>query len=290
MNRGIIYAISAYVFWGVHPIYWKMLKHVPSFEILAHRIFWSFIFLSILISFRKEWKSLIDKLNKKNIFYIILPALLIGSNWAVFVWAVNADYILETSLGYFICPLVFIFLGVFFLKEKLSVFQWLAILIAGASIFVMTFVYGQFPYIGLFLAFSWGFYGLMRKKSPFDALEGMVVEQTMLSVPMLIYILFLEVNGTGSFSFNIGTSILLIGAGIISSLPQLIYIIASRMIKLSLIGILQYIYPLMVLVIGMFIYHEPISESRIIGFILIWIAVIIYIVDELKNKKRLQNG
>jgi chloramphenicol-sensitive protein RarD len=118
----------------------------------------------------------------------------------------------------------------------------------------------------------------------------MVIEQTMLSVPMLVYIMFIEVNGTGSFSFNIGTSILLIGAGIISSLPQLIYIIASRMIKLSLIGILQYIYPLMVLVIGVFIYNEPISESRIIGFILIWIAVIIYIVDELKNKKRIQNG
>lgn len=290
MNRGILYAVSAYVFWGVQPIYWKMLKHVPSFEILAHRIFWSFIFLAILISFRKEWRALKQKLNKENILYIILPALLIGSNWTVFIWAVNANYILETSLGYFICPLVFIFLGVFFLKEKLSKFQWLAIVIAGASILVMTFVYGQFPYIGLFLAFSWGFYGLLRKKSPFDALEGMVMEQTMLSVPILIYIFFIESNGTGSFTFNITTSLLLIGAGVISSLPQLIYIIGSRLIKLSLIGILQYIYPLMVLIIGIFIYNEPISESRIIGFILIWISVIIYVVDEFLNKNSVRHG
>ncbi|MFC1784501.1 EamA family transporter RarD [Candidatus Neomarinimicrobiota bacterium] len=284
MNRGVILALSAYIFWGVHPIYWKLLKHVPSIEILSHRILWSFVFFVIIISLHKEWNGLKKKL-KNNKLIVILPAFLIGSNWALFVWAVNADYIVETSLGYFICPLISVFLGVFFLKETLRKMQWLAVLIAAIGVLIMTFFYGQFPWIALYLAGSWGLYGLLRKKSPFDAVEGLTIETALLSIPIIIYLTYLEINGTSSFFVKVQTSSLLIGTGIISGLPLIIYIIGARLINLSLIGILQYVYPIMILLIGVMIYNEPLTESRIVGFIFIWIAVIVYIADEIRFRK-----
>jgi chloramphenicol-sensitive protein RarD len=287
MNRGIILALSTYIFWGLHPIYWKLLKHVPSVEILSHRILWSLVFFIIIKSFSKEWKGLkikIKKSNKKLIF--ILPAFLIGSNWALYIWAVNADFIIETSLGYFICPLVSVFLGVFFLKESLRKIQWVAVLIAAVGVLIMTFIYGQFPWISIYLAGTWGLYGLLRKNSPLSAVEGLTLETAVLSIPIIIYLIYLKIIGSSSFLIDPQTSILLVGTGIISGLPLIIFIIGSKLINLSLIGILQYVYPILIFLIGVFIYNEPLIESRIVGFIFIWIAVIVYIVDEILFRKK----
>ncbi len=286
MNRGIVLALSAYIFWGVHPIYWKLLQNVPSVEIVSHRILWSLTFFIIILSYRKEWKSLKSKLRKsKNKLMIYLPAFLIGSNWAMYIWAVNAGFIIETSLGYFICPLVSVFLGVFFLHESLRKFQCISVLIAGTGVLIMTFIYGQFPWISIYLAVSWGLYGLLRKKSPLSAVEGLTIETALLSIPGIIYLIYLNSIGESSFLVDTQTSLLLICTGIISGLPLIIFIMSAKMINLSLLGLLQYVYPLLIFLTGVFVYNEPLIESRIIGLIFIWTALIIYSVEGIRFKR-----
>jgi len=280
MNRGIAFALSAYIFWGLHPIYWKLLQSVPSVEIVSHRIIWSFVFFVIIISIRKEWKGLSRKIkesNNKSILFI--PALLIGTNWAMYIWAVNAGFIIETSLGYFICPLISVFLGVVFLQEGLRRIQWMAVVIAGTGVLIMTFIYGQFPWISLYLAGTWGTYGLLRKKSPLSSVEGLSLETALLSVPAVIYLIYVTASGSGSFLTDLPKRLLLIGSGITSGLPLLVFIIGARMINLSLIGILQYIYPTLIFIVGAFIYDEILSEAKMIGFMFIWSALIIYTIE-----------
>ncbi len=287
MKRGISYALFAYVFWGIHPIYWKLLEHVPSIEIVSHRVLWSFIFFAVLISFRKEWKGLIKKIkSSKKKWLLFVPALLIGSNWTVYIWAVNAGFILETSLGYFISPLISIFLGIVFLKESLRKIQWLAVGIATAGVLVMTIIYGQFPWISLCVAGLWSTYGLLRKKSPLTSVEGLTLETACMTLPVLVYLIYISIQGSGSFLSDVPTTLLLAGAGVISGLPLLVFITAARIIKLSLIGILQYIYPTLIFLIGAFIYNEPLNEAKIVGFVFIWIALIIYSIEGIREKKR----
>jgi len=290
MNRGIIYAISAYIFWGIHPIYWKQLQTLPSDEIVAHRIIWSLLFFVFIVSTRGQWGRLKSKINSApNKWILVVPAFLIGSNWAMYIWAVNAGYIIETSLGYFICPLVSVFLGVFVLKEKLLGYQWAAISIAVSGVLIMTFVYGFFPWISLYLAVTWGAYGLMRKKSPLSATEGLLLETSILSIPAFLYLLYLFQTISFAFLSDFKISLFLIGSGIISGLPLIIFISASKMIKLSLIGILQYIYPTLIFLIGYYIYNEPMDEVKIIGFTFIWIALLLYTFGN-KLKFRLNKG
>jgi len=290
MNRGIALALSAYLIWGILPIYWKTLDHVPSIEILANRIFWSFIFFTIILFAQNRWKDLIKKLKDTNIIlYVVVPAILITTNWLTYIWAVNANYIIETSLGYLICPLVSVLLGVIFLKEKIRLPQWFAIIIAMSAVLIMTFAYGQFPWIGMILALSWGSYGLFRKKSPLDAVEGLALETSLLSIVVVFYFVYLFYSKSTSFFIDQPTTSLLIGAGIITGFPLMIYIVGARLIKLSLIGIMQYFYTIITLLIGVLIYHEPLTQSRIVGFTFIWIAVIIYITNEYFYSKRLKN-
>ena len=280
MNRGITLALGAYIFWGLHPIYWKLLKHIPSVEIVSYRIICSFLFFGIILSVGRKWRELKRKITESNSKLILLmPALLIGSNWALYIWAVNAGYIIETSLGYFISPLISVFLGVIFLQERLRRIQWTAVFIAGAGVLIMTFVYGHFPWISLYLAATWGAYGLLRKKSPLDSVEGLTLETSLLSLPVMIYLIYLTGTGTTSILSDFPTGILLIGTGLISGFPLILFITGARLIKLSLIGILQYIYPTLLFVIGAYIYDEQLSEGKIIGFIFIWIALIVYTAD-----------
>lgn len=276
-TRGIILAVGAYIFWGLHPVYWKQLQYVPSVEIVSHRILWSLVFFLIVISFRKGWKGLGTKVRDcKNRSILFVPAFLIGSNWALYIWAVNAGYIIETSLGYFICPLISVFLGIFFLNEKLRIIQWIAVTVAGLGVLIMTVFYGQFPWISLYLALTWGTYGLLRKKSPLNSVEGLTLEASLLVIPAAGYLSYLFFTGSSWFGFDIQTSLLLIGCGITSGLPLLVFIAGARMIRLSLIGILQYIYPTLIFIVGTFLYGEVLSEAKLIGFIFIWIALIIY--------------
>lgn len=293
MQRGTALVLGAYLFWGLHPVFWKFLKHVPSTEILAHRIFWSLVFFTIVITKRKAWKELITKIKgSAGISIYLLPALLIGSNWGVYVWAVNAGFVLETSLGYFISPLVSVFLGVVFLKEKLNSFQWTAVWTAAAGVILTAVLMGALPWISLYLALTWGFYGLLRKKSPLSSSEGLTLETAFLSFPAIIYFIYLFYSGTGSFLSTPSTTILLVCTGIISGLPLLIFIAGSRMIDLSLAGIIQYIYPTMIFLIGRFIYGEPLNGAKLTGFIFIWIALAIYTAGSrvLQGKRKAEPG
>jgi len=290
MNRGIILALCAYIFWGIHPIYWKLLQNVPAVEIVAHRIIWSLLFFISIIFFKKQWNELIKKIigyDKKIILF--LPAFLIGSNWGVYIWAVNTGFIIETSLGYFISPLLSVFLGVIFLNEKLRRIQWIAVIIACTGVLVMTIIYGQFPWISIYLAGSWSLYGMLRKKSPLGPVEGLCLETATLSVFAVFYLFIIIKPGIGYIFSELSSSLLLIGCGIISGLPLIIFITGARLIKLSLIGILQYIYPTMIFLIGYFIYNEVLNSAKIAGFIFIWVAIIIYIIGESYNLKRKNN-
>lgn len=287
MNKGILFALAAYLFWGLHPVYWKLLKEVPASEIVAHRIFWSFIFFVIIISIRKNWKSIIAGFrNSNNKKLLILTAFLISSNWATYIWAVNAGFIVETSLGYFISPLISVLLGVLFLQEKLRSIQWISISIAGAGVLFMTLMYGRLPWISLYLAATWGTYGMFRKKLSFGSVEGLTIETAMLSFPAIIYMAILYSEGTNSFiTSGLDTTLLLIGAGITSGLPLMVFIYASKQIELSLIGVLQYIYPTTLFFIGVFIFNEPLSLTKLTGFMFIWSALILYTGESIYFRK-----
>lgn len=287
MNRGIVYALAAYVFWGLHPIYWKQLSHVPSLEIVSHRVFWSFCFFVLILSLRRGWKELARKIRTgRNKWILFGPAFLIGSNWGMYIWAVNTGFIIETSLGYFICPLISVFLGVVFLHEKLRKLQWWAVGIATAGVLIMTVLYGQFPWISLYLAVTWGAYGLLRKKSPLGSVEGLTLETGVLSVPALIILFVLKDSGQFHFFQDMSTTMLLMGAGLISGAPLMIFILGAKRISLSLIGILQYIYPTLIFLLGYLVYHESLGEAKLTGFVFIWIALVIYSVDTVRSYKK----
>jgi chloramphenicol-sensitive protein RarD len=294
MKRGIVLALSAYIFWGFFPVYFKQLQNVEALEIAANRIIWTFAFLFVINLLGKNWKQLIDNVIKgKNKFYMFFPALLIGTNWFVYVWAINAGFIIETSLGYFISPLFSVFFGVFFLKESLRKVQWFAVSIAAIGVLYMTIVYGNFPWIALYLAVTWSLYGLLRKKSPLSSIEGLTVESGLLSIPVFVYLLIHMINGTGSlFAIDLRTDLFLLGCGLVTALPLLVFVKAARLIDLSLIGILQYIYPTLLLLVGVFIYDEILTEAKIVGFVFIWTALFIYTTEGtiFLRKKRMRLG
>lgn len=280
MNKGILYALFAYIFWGIFPIYWKLLKHVPSYEIVAERVVWSLAFFLFIIWIKRDWSNFVKKIRSiKSLWQIVFPAILIAPNWFVFIWAVTGDYVLETSLGYFISPLMSVFFGVVFLKESLRRIQWVAVIIAGMGVVFMTIMYGQFPWISVFLASTWATYGLLRKKSPLDAIEGLTFEMFILLIPALVFLTYLSAHDANNFGLDLLTTTLFIGGGIISGLPLLAFIAGARRINLTLIGILQYIYPTIIFFLGVYLYDEPFSDAKVMGFSFIWLALIVFTLE-----------
>lgn len=280
MKRGVLYVMAAYIFWGLHPVYWKQLVSVAPAEIVSHRIIWSFLFFIVIVSIRRGWKDFFSGIKgAPNKWMVFLPALLIGSNWTLYIWAVNAGYIIETSLGYFIAPLVSVCLGLVVLKERIDRTQAAAVGIAVCGVLVMTVVYGQFPWISLLLAGTWGLYGLLRKKSPLGPVEGLTLETLVLSIPAAGYLFISGIsNGPSAIFSGPVILLLLIGTGIISGLPLVIYITGARIIDLSLVGVLQFSYPTIIFLIGHFIYGESLDRGKLAGFIFIWTSLIIYAV------------
>lgn len=282
-NRGLFLVIGAYLFWGIHPIYWKMLKHIDPALIVANRIIWAFVFLIFVLLRKKELKSFITNIRSNKISTMVIPALLIGGNWFGYVWAVNNNFIIETSLGYFICPLVIMLYAVVFLKEKLRFLQWSAIGIAFLGVLVMIVYYGQIPFIALFLAFTWGTYSFLRKKSPLNSYHGLAFETFVLSVPSIIYIFF-QPSDVQVSSFNIVNLLFFIGAGIITALPLIAFIAGTREIDLTIIGMLQFIYPTIMFFIGTLLYGEELTQAKMTGLIFIWSAIILYLGDMFYSK------
>ncbi|CAG0964083.1 Protein RarD [Anaerolineales bacterium] len=280
MKKGILYGIGAYVFWGFFPIYWKFLHHISAFQLISHRIIWSFVLLMVIILLTGQWVDFRATARSKNLWIYLIAALLIGFNWTMYVWAVNKNYIVETSLGYFINPLISVLLGVIFLKERLRFGQWIPVILATLGVTYLTVVYGRLPYIALSLAFSFGLYGLVKKLSPLGSLYGLTVETGILFIPAVGFLLFAEANGDGAF-FHTGlvSDLLMIGAGLVTTVPLLLFASAARSIPLWVVGLLQYIAPTLQFLIGVFIYKEPFSHNQLIGFGIVWVALIIFLVE-----------
>jgi chloramphenicol-sensitive protein RarD len=288
MNRGVLYGISAYLMWGFFPIYFKALQVVPSLEIMLHRVVWSFIFVASLIILRQEWPKLRESLRKPRLLLVyILSALLLATNWLVYIYGINSGQIVETSLGYFINPLVSVALGVIILRERLRPLQWAAVGIAGLAVIYLTVQVGSPPWIALALAFSFGLYGLIKKIAPLGALQGLSLETGLLFLPAALYLLYSYFQGMGAFGREgLSVTILLALAGIITALPLLLFSSAARAISLTLLGILQYIAPTVQFLLGVYLYNEVFTLTRLIGFSLIWVALLIFTFEGLNERRK----
>ncbi len=278
---GLLAGASAFLIWGLVPIYWKVLSHVPAHETITHRIVWSFIFLLPIIFFQGQWKIFINTFKSfKTIMWLFVTTLLVASNWFLFIWAVNHDMILQASLGYYINPLVNVLLGFLFLQERLRKFQMVAVIIAAIGVLYITYQYGSFPYIAIILAVTFGLYGLIRKKLNLNAAVGLAVETLILTIPGLVYLAWLEKTGSAAFLHSDQiTDIFLICTALVTALPLLLFNIGVRRLKLATIGFLQYIGPSMMFLLAVFAYDEPLSEHQLIAFIFIWTALVVYTVD-----------
>ncbi|MBP8950737.1 MAG: EamA family transporter RarD [Candidatus Promineofilum sp.] len=288
MNKGILYAAGAYLLWGLLPLYWKALHDVPSSQIVAHRLVWSLVFVGLVLTARRNWGWLGKAIRQPRVLLIFaLSGTLLTVNWLVYIWGVNAGFIVETSLGYFINPLVNVLLGYVFLKERLRPMQWGALAVALAGVLYLTFSYGAFPWIALTLAFSFGLYGLIRKTAALNSAEGLFVETAVLFLPALGFLLFHELRGTGALGHVDGlTTLLLIGAGAVTSIPLILFAAGARRVTLTTLGLLQYIAPTMQFLIGVLVYGEPFGVGRVVGFGLIWAALVLYTAESLMNRRR----
>lgn len=284
MNKGVLYAVGAYVSWGLLPIYWKLLQTVPALETLSHRMVWSLVFVFGLLAYKNEWSWINEvRQNKRTFFLYLLSAVLLSANWLIYIWAVNAGFVVETSLGYFINPLFSVVLGVWFFQEKLRRVQWLAVFIALVGVLYLTVALGALLWIALSLAVSFGFYGVVRKSAPLTSLPALGLETAVLTPIALTYLLVFEFQGNGHFLLNWQTAVLFVLSGAVTAVPLLLFGAGARLINLSTIGILQYIAPTMQFLLGVFVYHEPFTQARLIGFVIIWVALIIYAVDSYRN-------
>jgi len=271
-------AVAAYVFWGLMPLFWKTLDQIPAHKILAHRILWSFVFLIILVSFRKLWPAIRNIFSvRKTRSLLWLTSFILGANWLTYIWAVNSDHVVDASLGYFINPLVSVLLGVLFLKEKLIFWQKISVLLAFTGVFYMAVDLGSVPWVSLVLALTFGFYGFFRKKADTDSTVGLTVEMMILSPLALVFILIMNVSHTGVIGrVPLTTHFFLVCTGILTALPLLCFNYGVKRIELKTIGFLQYLSPTFQLLLGVFAFREPFSLTHMVSFGLIWIALILY--------------
>jgi chloramphenicol-sensitive protein RarD len=298
---GYLYGLAAYLIWGFFPLYIKLLRPAGAVEILAHRVIWSAAFVGLLIATVRRWSARrrsVDTMDTpvrlrqllhrpRLVTGVVTAAVLIAVNWGTYIYGVNSNRVVETSLGYFITPLVTVLLGVLALHERLRPAQWVALSIGAVAVGVLTVDYGQLPYIALALAASFSSYGLVKKRLGLPAAEGMLVESGALAGPALGYLIWLTVRGDSTFSHgSAGHSVLLVVAGIVTAIPLMLFAGAANRIPLSALGVLQYAAPILQLAVGVLIYHEPMPPARLAGFALVWAALVVFTVDGLRRARR----
>lgn len=277
MKKGVFSVISAYAMWGFFPIYFKFLHSAPALQIMTHRVVWSFIVLFLVVIMRGQFKQLLKSLTPRILLLYFSAGAILALNWYTYVWGVNAGYIIETSLGYFINPLVSVLLGVLILKERLRPFQWIPVTLAAGGVTYLTIEHGSIPWIALVLAISFGTYGLLKKIAPLKSIEGLSLETAGIFLPALGFLLFSEFNGSGAFGhISPVTTFLLAFSGIVTAIPLIFFAYGTPKVPLTTIGILQYLAPTIQFLIGVFIYNESFSFHQLIGFSIIWIALILY--------------
>jgi chloramphenicol-sensitive protein RarD len=285
---GLLAAAGAFILWGVLPVYWKLLQDVPAYEILCHRMAWSLILtlgLVFLTGRRAVFRQALKE--RKNLITFTTTGLLLAVNWLLYIWAVNAGFIIEASLGYFINPLINVFFGMIFFREKMRPVQWLALFFAFLGVLYLTIYYGRFPWIALVLAVSFATYGLLHKKNSLGALDALCLETGMLFLPATAILIGLAYTGDGSFGrIDLSGTLLLVGTGLVTTVPLLLFGYAAHKIPLSTLGLMQYLGPSINLVLGIFVYGEEFPQARMIGFMLIWSALAIFMMDNLLRRFR----
>ena len=277
-TSALIAGIAAFTTWGLIPIYWKLLKTVPATEILAHRFVWTSIFLIALLTWQHRWTEVAANVRSRRArFYCLASGSMIAITWFLYIWAVIIGRVIETSLGYFMTPLMNVLLGAVFLRERLTRWQFVSVLLGTVGVFNLTFGYGRLPWVALSLCTTFGLYGLLRKKSGTAAIPGLFIE-TVLLVPLAIaFLIFLKTDGQLMFgSADISLSILLMSTGIVTALPQVWFGHAAQHLRLTTLGFLQYLAPTSTFFLGVFAYHEPFTRNHLIAFALIWIALAIF--------------
>ena len=288
-RKGLFLGLACYMLWGVFPIYFKSVGHVDSLQILLNRVVWSLVFIAIMVTVTRRWYAVLPALRNRRVLGLYtLAALVLAVNWYIYIWAVTHDHILEGSLGYFINPLVSVLFGVLVFRERMRPGQIGAVLVAAAGVAYLTWSYGHLPWIALTLALTFGFYGVLKKRAPLPADAGMAIETGVLFLPSLLGLIVFAWLGTGQlFQGDAATSGLLMLAGPITAIPLILFAGAAQRLPLYMVGMLQYLAPTLQMLVGVLIYNEPFPPYKLVGFAIIWLALLIYTVEGFVASRRL---
>jgi chloramphenicol-sensitive protein RarD len=291
VNKGLLFGVSAYIIWGLLPLYWKLVEEAGAYEILAHRGIWSLLICVSLLALRKQLKSAYEMVRSSRTFSLLfLASGLLTINWGVYIWSVTVNRVVEAALGYYITPLINVTFGVLLLREKLRPAQWIAVALAAAGVVILTLGYGSLPWIALVLAISWGSYSLIKKSLNLGALETLSLETLFAFLPNLVFLLIIQGNGSAEFGSTWTISILLFGAGAATVIPLLLFNGSTTRLPLSTVGLLQYITPTIMFVIGIYVNDEDISTTKVLGFAFIWLALAVLSRDLYRSSRPLDDG
>ena len=290
-NKGLLFGVSAYIIWGLLPLYWKLVEEAGAYEILAHRGIWSLLICLSLLALRKQLKSAYKMVrSSRTLSLLFLASGLLTINWGVYIWSVTVNRVVEAALGYYITPLINVTFGVLLLREKLRPAQWIAVVLAAAGVVILTLGYGSLPWIALVLAISWGSYSLIKKSLNLGALETLSLETLFAFLPNLVFLFIIQGNGSAEFGSTWSISILLFGAGAATVIPLLLFNGSTTRLPLSTVGLLQYITPTIMFFIGIYINNEDISTTKVIGFAFIWLALAALSRDLYRSSRPLDDG
>jgi chloramphenicol-sensitive protein RarD len=287
-QKGYLYGFMAYALWGFFPIYFKLLEPASPFEILAQRILWSLALVALLLTVLRGWRF-VHRLREdpRLLGGVTLAGLLICVNWATYIVGVNSERVVETALGYFITPLVMVVLGVTVQRERLRIWQWIAVGIGALAVGVLTVDYQRLPYIALLLAASFGSYGLVKKRLPLRPAEGLLLESAVLALPAFVFLTWLNLAGDAWFGHVSGWhTTLMVLSGVATAVPLLLFAAAAGRVPMVGLGILQYVAPILQLALGVLLYHEPMPPARLAGFALVWLALVVFTVDAVRSGRR----
>jgi chloramphenicol-sensitive protein RarD len=291
-NRlGVAYGVGAYVIWGSLPIYWRWLEQATAFEILANRGIWSLVVCVIFLAFQRQLRSTFTLMrNSKTFFTLALSSFLLTLNWGIYIWSVSVDRVVEASLGYYMTPLVVVFFGVFVLKEKLRITQKLSLGLAAIGVAILTFAFGQLPLVAFGLALSWGTYSLIKKRLDAGSLETLSVEMLFALIPSGIYMFYLMSNNQAEFGSELWFSLIIMTTGLVTIVPLLMFNSAATTLPLTLLGLLGYINPTIMFLVGFIVFHEPLTFSKIFGFVFIWGALILLGIDMYRSGRSIDQS
>ncbi|WP_184978613.1 EamA family transporter RarD [Sphaerisporangium rubeum] len=291
-RRGVLFGVAAYAMWGLFPLYWPLLRPSGAVEILAHRIVWSLVVVVGVLVVRRHWSWVRGIVRRpRTLLLLTLAAAAVTVNWGVYIYAVNSGHVVESSLGYFINPLVNVLFGVVVFGERMRGWQWVAVGLGAVAVVVLTVDYGRLPWIALVLAVSFGTYGLLKKSAGVGAAESMAVETLVLLGPALGYLIFLGVQGDGTFGgFGVGHAVLLAGAGVVTAVPLMMFTAAAIRVPLTVLGLMQYIAPILQFLCGVLVAREVMPTSRWVGFAVIWLALAVFTWDGLRHARAVRRA